>query len=406
MDRHEEQLVGALFNVLGGHDHDEAERLLLRAYESNATGDRDELIDRLVSEFVYVLNDHLTRREGVEVLTDAIGFLFDRLVSIIEVAPVAIVVVDPDGTIQLWNDGAERLFGWTESDALGRRLVPADPNSPDAFDASLSRLENGERLTGVESRHPHRDGSLLDIRFWAAPFHDRDGEFTGATYVAIDIGERKQREQRLTVLNRVLRHNIRNDVNVVMGHLEALAADRRADDPHVAAMRRRLSSIVDLSDAARQLERLQNADPAASRTHFDLSTLVAERADDLRTARPDAAVSVETPVEVEVAAHELLPYALDNLLENAAEHNDSPSPRVRATVRRERDRALVTIADDGPGMPPHEREVLTRSTETKLTHSTGIGLWLVRWIVRTSGGELCVAESDLGGTAVTVALRG
>ncbi|ELZ61556.1 MULTISPECIES: sensor histidine kinase [Halorubrum] len=405
MNGHEEQVVGALFDVVDPEEHAETRRRLLRAYESNATDDRDELIERLVSELVAVLNEELTRGEGVDVLSDAIGFLLDRFLSVVEVAPVAIVVVDPDGTVRLWNDGAERLFGWSESDALGRRFVSEGSGASDALESSLTRLRDGERLTGVETRHPHYDGSLLDVRFWAAPLRDRDGEFTGATYVLTDVGERKRREQRLTVLNRVLRHNVRNDVNVIAGHLEALAADRPDGDPHVEAMEQRLADVVDLSDAARQLERLQESGVEASRTTYDLPALVERRAGDLRATHRSAAVTVRAPAEADAVAHDLFPYALDNLLENAVEHNESPSPRVRVTVDAGSDRASVTVADDGPGLPTHEREVLTRSDETQLTHSAGMGLWMVRWIVRASGGELRAAESDLGGAAVTVSLR-
>ncbi|MFC7324586.1 ATP-binding protein [Halorubrum rutilum] len=405
MRRQEEQLVGALFDVLEAEGHGEARQRLLDAYESGASEGRDELIERLITELVAVLNEQLGPREGAAVLTDAIEFLFDRLVSVVEVAPIAIVVVDADGAVQLWNAGAERLFGWSEADALGGRLVATGSDATGPFGDSLSRLRRGDRLTGVETRHPHRDGSLLDIRYWAAPLRDGDGGFTGATYVATDVGERKRREQRLTVLNRVLRHNIRNDVNVVTGHLEALAAERPDGDPHVEAMERRLSGIVDLSDAARRVERLQASDDEAGRRAFELSELVADRVEEFAAAHPDAAFDIDAPDGVEAVAHELLPYALDNLLENAAEHC-APSPRVRVTVRAERDGALVTVDDDGPGLPTHEREVLTRADETQLTHSTGVGLWLVRWIVRASGGELRVDGNDLGGTAVTVALRG
>jgi len=404
MKRQEEQLVGALFDVLEAEGHAEARQRLLRAYESGASEGRDELIERLITELVAVLNDQLGRREGAAVLTDAVEFLFDRLVSVVEVAPVAIVVVDADGAVQLWNDGAERLFGWTEADALGSRLVATGGDGTGPFGDSFSRLRHGERLTGVETRHPHRDGSLLDIRFWAAPLREGDGAFAGATYVATDVGERKRREQRLTVLNRVLRHNIRNDVNVVLGHLEALAAERPDGDPHVETMRRRLSGIVDLSDAARRLERLQESDETASRTAFDLSALAADRVADFAAAHPDADFDVDAPENVEAVGHELLPYAFDDLLENAVEHC-GPAPEVRVTVREEGDAALFTVADDGPGLPPDEREVLTRSDETKLTHSTGVGIWLVRWIVRASGGELRVAESEAGGTAITAVLR-
>lgn len=407
MDRHTEQLVGALFTVLKTQGHAEARRQLMDEYRSHSSQDHDALIDALVADLVTVLHQHLTPREEVDVLTATVEYLVNRFVSIIEVAPVAIVVVDAEGSVQLWNDGAERIFGWTESEMLTESYsdVLADPAGADL---PISRLADGHRLTGIETQHHHRDGSVLDVRVWAAPLHNHDETFTGATFVVSDITARKQREQRLTVLNRVLRHNIRNDITVVRGHLDLLADAVSEDNDHVEAIEAKLQSIAELSETARHIEQLQSDDREEGLTRVELSTVLGDHLDRLRLDWPDAAVESSIPDQITVLAHELLPYALDNLLENAVEHNDSDVPCVRVAVRVPDDRperVTIAVGDDGPGLPDAEREVLTRETETAMTHSTGMGLWLTRWIVRSSGGTLAVEESRFGGTRVVVELQ-
>ena len=119
MSRPTEQLIGALFNVLDAQGHTEAQQLLLETYRSHAATDREALLDQPVADPVTLLHDHLTPQQEVEVLTTTVEYLVNQFVSVIEVAPVAIVVVDEDESVQLWNDGAERIFGWQESEVLG-----------------------------------------------------------------------------------------------------------------------------------------------------------------------------------------------------------------------------------------------------------------------------------------------
>ena len=311
--------------------------------------------------------------------------------------------------MQLWNDGAERIFGWQESEVLGESLSRLFREPSDRPIPSVPRQESGDQLTGLEARLPHKDGSLLDVRVWAAPLHNRDEAFTGATFVISDISEQKQREQRLSVLNRVLRHNIRNDVTVIRGHLDMLAETVPDDNEHVAAMEERLDNVVNLSETARHIEQLQNTENEEDLTTFELASVVGDQLERLRLDWPEAEISAVLPDSVTVVAHELLPYALDNLLENAVEHNDSDAPRVQVAVSRETEapsgHARLTIEDNGPGLPRTEKRVLTAETETPLTHSTGMGLWLSRWIVHSSDGRLRVESSGCDGTRIDMELR-
>ncbi|WP_251343108.1 ATP-binding protein [Haloplanus halophilus] len=405
MDGPTDQIAGAVFRALTRRGHAEVERAALDAYaavdEAEAT-DRERLSRTVFAELLTALDRHLDSDEQVDVLTAAVEDLVEQFSTVIDAAPVAICAVDGAGRIQLWNPAAERTFGLERSAALGQSfgVTWADDTDTADFDTFLDRLDDGERIVGEDARHRRPDGSLVDTRVWAAPLHDGD---PGAAFVVLDVTARRGRQQRLAVLNRVLRHNVRNDVNVVRGHVDRLA-DHVSDDDEarrsLRVARRRLDAIVDLSDTARRIERVADADRAET-VRMDLPEVVADRVDRLRRAHPACVVRTSLPDGAAVRAHELLPQALDNVLENAVEHADSATPRVTVDLSTGGgDRVTLRVADDGPGLPPVERRVLETGVETQLTHSTGLGLWLTNWIVRVSSGRIDVETGDEGTTVV------
>lgn len=404
MADHTEQLVGTLFRVLSEEGHPELQQALLEVYQTQATTDRGELTESLFSELVTILHEHVETQTQIEVLTTAVERLLSRLTAVVDAAPVAILVVDADNEIQVWNDGAERIFGWSDSEV---RRQPYGEVLGDTTETAeiLTRLQNGEQLHGVETQHVDRHGTRLDVRIWAAPVQTHDTESTGGVCIVSDITAQKQREQRLAVLNRVLRHNIRNDVNVVQAHLDMLAEECESENEHIQVMEERLTDIVELSQAARNIEQLQ--DDETEQTIIELGPVLQERAEQLRIESPAARVSCEVPGSLPVVAHELLPYAVDNVLDNAIEHNSSEQPAVSVSAAEDSSggRVTVEISDNGPGLPSTEREVLTADTETALTHSSGLGLWLTRWIVRSSDGSITVEESSTSGTTISICLR-
>lgn len=404
MADHTEQLVGTLFRVLSEEGHPELQQALLEVYQTQATTDRGELTESLFSELVTILHEHVETQTQIEVLTTAVERLLSRLTAVVDAAPVAILVVDADNEIQVWNDGAERIFGWSDSEV---RRQPYGDVLGDTTETTeiLTRLQNGEQLHGVETQHVDRHGTRLDVRIWAAPVQTHDTESTGGVCIVSDITAQKQREQRLAVLNRVLRHNIRNDVNVVQAHLDMLAEECESENEHIQVMEERLTDIVELSQAARNIEQLQ--DDETEQTIIELGPVLQERAEQLRIESPAARVSCEVPGSLPVVAHELLPYAVDNVLDNAIEHNSSEQPAVSVSAAEDSSggRVTVEISDNGPGLPSTEREVLTADTETALTHSSGLGLWLTRWIVRSSDGSITVEESSTSGTTISICLR-
>jgi PAS domain S-box-containing protein len=406
MEETTDQIAGAVFRALSRRGHTEVERAVVDAYaetDGATLSDRERLSETVFAEILAALDRYLDSEEQVDVLTAAVEDLVDRFAAVIDAAPVAICAVDESGTVQLWNPGAERIFGRDRASIVGQSFGAVWEDG-DGFESALSRLVDGERIVGEDACHRRLGGERLDTRIWGAPLHTGDGGATGAVFVVLDVTEQRGRRQRLAVLNRVLRHNIRNDVTVARGHLDRLAARLPDDDPSLDVVRGRLDDIVELSDTARRIERVATAD-RTDRTRLDLVAVLEERVDRLRRAYPACSVRVSAPDSAAVVGHELLPYAFDNLLENAVEHNGSDRPRVAVEVTlpdRDADTVTVRVADDGPGLPPVERRVLRTGEETQLTHSTGLGLWLTNWIVRASSGRIDV---DCAGDGTTVAVE-
>jgi signal transduction histidine kinase len=107
-------------------------------------------------------------------------------------------------------------------------------------------------------------------------------------------------------------------------------------------------------------------------------------------------------------AGDLLPSAVDNLVENAIEHNDRERPHVQVTVERATTDGVshveIRVADDGPGIPDTDRRLLVGDPDARLEEATGLGLWLVNWIVTESGGSVSYAPNEPRGSVVTVRL--
>lgn len=213
----------------------------------------------------------------------------------------------------------------------------------------------------------------------------------------------RQRE-KLSVVNRLVRHNLRHEAQLLF---DAASRLRGADDPDdrdalaadVDAVGERLSEVNDVLDRTRSLFDEREDAP----TTVDLATVVADVVAACRAAHPEADVSVSVPDGLAVAAGRQLRHAVAELVENAIVHSAGPaSVDVAAEVRG--DRVALRIADDGPGIPEEERAVVEREVEiTQLTHGQGLGLWFVRWVLDAYDGRVRIDTGDHG-TAITLEL--
>lgn len=235
----------------------------------------------------------------------------------------------------------------------------------------------------------------------------------------------RERTQRLEVMYRVLRHNLRNQLSVVITYADVVA-DVTDDDQVGAAARSILDAgrrLTDLSDRARQIETALETDQEP--TPIEVSGVVSSVVADLRDAYPDVEITTALPPEAWVVALPSLRLAIENACENACEHNDADDPRVDVSVEPagrtgagrasgdstgsgvdgiDGDPIRVVVADNGPGLPEGDLAAIREGRETDLEHASGLGLWLTYWLVDGSGGELRFADAEPRGTVVEMVL--
>lgn len=200
--------------------------------------------------------------------------------------------------------------------------------------------------------------------------------------------EVQRREQRLEVVNRVLRHNVRNDLNLVQGILRSVAETESL----TAETRERLGTALDhtervmeMADKARHIQKTTGNPSVEPR---DLAMTVETAVTEARAAYPNAEVTVSGDPDVTVLADQNLDVAFREALTNGIVHQQSDAPTVSLSVSTPTtDTARVEIRNDG-SIPDADRHTLESGEETQLEHASGLGLWLIKWIVENAHGTI------------------
>jgi PAS domain S-box-containing protein len=196
------------------------------------------------------------------------------------------------------------------------------------------------------------------------------------------------------VLNRVLRHNIRNDISVVRGHFE-LIAEELPDEAAIDTVFDNIDSLIDLTERARELEQVVASD--VKRQPTAVGSLVEDVAETVADEQPHATLAVEYGENISAALRPDFERAIRELLENAIEYSGD-TPTVSVSIDTVPNAVEIQITDDGPGLPVMEAEVLSTGEETPLSHGRGLGLWLVHWIVTSHEGSIDTTVTEDGTT--------
>ena len=369
-----------------------------------------------------------------------------RLAAIVESADDAIISKDLSGTITSWNRSAERIFGYTADEAIGRSITILIPrgrmNEEREF---LARICRGERIEHYETIRQRKDGSLVEISLTVSPIKDSNGILVGASKIARDITDRKETEralrdmkEQLVRTNEELERRVQERTTSLLQAIEQmeefsysvshdLRAPARAMQGYARALLEDYGERLD-GDGRIYLERIIRGGVRMDRLIQDLLTFSRLTRSEVqlqpvsldRLVRdiiqhysemqpPHAVVTIQGSLSSVLGHEPSLTQAISNLLNNAIKFV-APGTTPRVCVRTElRDRQVrLWIEDNGIGIK-HEHQsrlfgMFERIHPEKLYAGTGVGLAIVRKAVERVGGTAGVESDGLNGSKFWIQL--
>lgn len=313
------------------------------------------------------------------------------------------ILIDTDGRVVDSNRAGLDFIGYDRAELVGSpasRIV-AEETTMDAITATIAdgdvwrgdievRTAEGRTVYGQGSVAPIPDGDCTDGGDGAGD----ETEVCGYVAAFVDARQKRQFETAAEVLNRLLRHDLKNDLNVVYGYIQQARTQTTDEDvlDQLGEARETLSDVIHKSERARDLRELLDRAYEESTYPVRLDEVLSETVADASREYDHAEFRLGDVPSVQVAADDLLATVLEGVLENAVQHNDG-DPRVAVGVETTPTTAVVRIADNGPGMPADDSDVVFgRGATDALTHGDGISLFFADSVVRTYEGQIRFEE--------------
>ncbi|MFC7203957.1 histidine kinase N-terminal 7TM domain-containing protein [Haloferax namakaokahaiae] len=329
--------------------------------------------------------------------------------ALIENSRDIITVLDEDGARRYVSPSVEDVLGHPPESLVGENSFNiVHPEDRKRVRREFEYAVENDETVRTECRVKHKNGTWRQFETVGVNLLE-DPAVGGVVLNSRDVTSRHQYEQRLRVLNRVLRHDLRNDMNVILGHADLLLSEDvpAASKSHAHTIKRKATSLVNLGERTRHIDTTLDRSAAVLEPVDAVGYLEAELRS-LETEYPNVKVHRYLPDEQWVYADDLLQLAVRNLLENAIEHTDRVIPELTVSLDSTVELAEtveIRIADNGPGIPSAELSVLRSGLETPLEHISGLGLWLVKWIVEQSNGSLRFDSNEPRGTIAVIRLQ-
>ncbi|EMA32417.1 PAS domain-containing sensor histidine kinase [Halobiforma nitratireducens] len=346
----------------------------------------------------------------------AIQRAHEELRQIVDLIPDLIFAKDQDGEYLLANEATADAYGTTPADVEGSKeseIIPSIEDSEQFRSDDLEVIESGERKEIPEEQLTTADGETKTFDTVKIPYELSGSGNDAVLGYARDVTERKEYERTLErqrddleLLNQVVRHDVRNELQVVLAYTELLL--ERVDDENGEAVEQVLEaarSAVDITETARDVTEVL-LQVGVDRSPVRLRSVLRSQVDDIRSNHERALLTVDGPLpDVTVLADELLESVFRNLLANAIVHNDEDVPEVTVSAHADENVVCVRIEDNGPGIPADQKADIFREGEKGLdSDGTGLGLYLVETLVDRYEGDVWIEDNEPVGSVVVVEL--
>ncbi|MFC6722865.1 PAS domain-containing protein [Halobium palmae] len=231
----------------------------------------------------------------------------------------------------------------------------------------------------------------------------QDSEVVRIAGFARDITHRKRRERQLIVMDNLLRHNLRNDLNIILGKADLIEESVSEAADHTTTIRQTGENMLRSAQKGRKIIELLTS--PERRERIDLPDIVTESIAIVRNRYPKATINMNALSDVIVQGRVELKEVVIELLENAIQHSATAEPTVEIQLQHVGEHAELIVEDEAMPIPPFEAAVLKGEHEmTDVYHSSGLGLWLIYWCVELSNGDIAVQSEAYRGNRIAVSL--
>ena len=349
--------------------------------------------------------------------------------AVVQSSPLAIWAVDLDGNVTFWNPAAERIFGWSEAEVIGKPLPVVAGGEQEEYRDWLERFRNGEAFAAVERKRVRKDGSSIDVVIWTAPLRDAGGQISGTIAIDSDVTERKALEeqfrqsQKLEAVGRLaggVAHDFNNLLTVITGYCEMLVAEAGQDSgllDYAQEIRYAADRAAALTAQLLAFSRRQISQPRI----LDMNEVVAHSMKLLRRVIGED-IEISTHLAQGLGMIKADPIHVDqvimNLVVNARDAMPHGGMLTIETSNQTLDAeytgrhfgvepgpySLLAISDTGVGMDSATRSRLFEPffTTKEAGKGTGLGLSIVYGIVKQNGGEVMVYSEPGKGTTFKI----
>ncbi|PTD93349.1 hypothetical protein C9439_08025 [archaeon SCG-AAA382B04] len=316
---------------------------------------------------------------------------------ILENSPNHVLFQDLNHEIVWANKKAAESVDMEPSDLVGQKCYEIWHNRKKPCD--ICPVEESWKAGEVE----RDEVKSPDGRHWlitGAPAKNHKGKITGAVEITINITERKESEDRKEFLNSLVRHNVKNKIQVAEGYLNLLQ-EKELQEEEERYIQRSLKALRKSEKVTDKVKTLLDVEEIELRKR-DINKILDNAISEVKDLAEKRGFELKTEIEEkEVVACDLCEKVFSNLIENSIKH--SGGDKVKIVAKEKKDNFVVSIRDNGKGIPDENKDKIFEKGFS--SDGTGLGLYLVKEIVETNEGKIEVKESDLGGARFDVYLN-
>ncbi|WP_338739014.1 PAS domain S-box protein [Haloplanus salilacus] len=363
-------------------------------------------------KFVAVARDITERKEYEQALETT----QEKLRQIIDLVPDLIFVKNREGEYLLANETTADFYGMAPEDVEGRHeteVIPSVEDSEEFRQDDLEVIESGEPKFVPEEELTTADGETRILQTKKIPYQVPESGEDAVLGYARDVTEvteyqHKLESQRdnLEILNQVVRHDIRNDLQLVLAYAETLITYVEPEgEENLDRVLDATRDAIDITTTARDVTRVMLHSDVELRP-VRLRPALESEVDGVQSNYEEALVRIDGTIpNIEVPGDGMLESVFRNLMKNAIQHNNKEVPEVSVSVTQEDDIAVLRIADNGPGISGERKDKIFQQGEMGLdSEGTGLGLYLVETLVDRYGGSVYVEDNDATGAVFVVEL--